>query len=352
MRLNKVLERQSNIELFRIFAIFCILLEHAVGWFLVRHGITSLQTGGYAMAISRSFILAATCIGVDCFILISGYFGIKLKGRSILNLFLILFAFYVGEYLVQAFCIDHHFSWHQLMTECMALSRDNWFVQCYLFLMILSPVLNAFVDKISSRSLLHYIGLLAFCACYFGCVKQSTYFYFNHGYSITNFVLVYLIGRYLNVAGIKQLQNVPTYVFLCAWVVLTLFGTLGRLLNPVEEIPLLDDYCSPIQLFSTVLLFIPFTRMKLQNKVVNYMAGSGLAVFVFHATGPVVQWWSSWEANLFVANGGGRFLTLTVAMCLAVFVIATLLDKIRAWLAQPILRMYDKLEMKIREKYE
>ena len=339
-------DRQSNIELFRIVAIFCILLEHCFGWFLSIRGVNSLMDAGWGLGITRATILSATCIGVNCFCLISGYFGLQLKGRSLLNIFLILFAFYVGCYMVDALAIQHHFSWHQLLRQSLAFSRENWFVQCYLFLMLLSPVLNTYVEHTQPKYQLWFILGLSAAACYFGCIHQSTYFYFNHGYSITSFILVYLIGRYLRIAGTEQLASIKTLWLVLAWAVMVIIGAAGRLLWPTKEVPLLDDYCSPIQLLQATLLFVIFTRMRIKNRAVNWLAGSGLAVFVFHTIAPVFNLWSQYEANLYASNGGGCFVIISFALCVSVFLTATFLDKIRGWVASPILYAYDRLENK------
>lgn len=339
-------ERQSNIELFRLIAIFSILLVHCFGWMLACGGITSLKDAGWGMGITRSLILSATYTGVDCFILISGYFGLRLKGRSLLNIFLILFAFYVGCYMVDALAIQHHFSWHQLLRQCLAFSRENWFVQCYLFLMLLSPVLNTYVEHTEPRHQLWFILGLSAAACYFGCIHQSTYFYFNQGYSITSFMLVYLIGRYIRIAGERQMASVHTSWLWIGWLVLVLIGAVGRLAYPSAEVSLLCDYCSPILLLQSSLLLLAFTRMKFNSKIVNWLAGSGLAVFVFHTSAPFFPWWVEYEANLYHSDGGVFFVLISFALCVTIFLTATCLDKIRGWVASPILRAYDKLENK------
>ena len=336
-------ERESNIELFRIVAIFCILLEHCFGWFLVRGGVNSLMDAGLGIGITRATILSATCIGVNCFILISGYFGLRLKGRSLLNIFLILFAFYLGCYLVDALAIRHHFSWHQLLRQCLAFSRENWFVQCYLFLMLLSPVLNTYVEHTHPRQQLWFILGLSAVACYFGCIHQSTYFYFNHGYSITSFILVYLIGRYLRIAGTEQLASVKTPWLVLVWAILIIIGAVGRLMWPTIEPPFFYDYCSPIQLLQATLLFVLFARVHFKSRTLNWLAGSRLAVFVFHAIAPVSTLWSQYETNLYYSNGGVIFVAISLVLCIVVFFTATCLDKIRGWIASPILRAYDKL---------
>ena len=67
-------ERESNIELFRVVATLMILVVHCNGWFLSEWGgITSWTAGkGLIVGGTRALIQSLSCIGVDCFILISG----------------------------------------------------------------------------------------------------------------------------------------------------------------------------------------------------------------------------------------------------------------------------------------
>ena len=76
-------ERNSSIELFRILATFLVLIVHWNGWFV--GGIDenaswdnfSAQMGGQILI--RGFSVCC----VNCFLLLSGYFSIKLKWKTI-----------------------------------------------------------------------------------------------------------------------------------------------------------------------------------------------------------------------------------------------------------------------------
>ena len=212
-------ERQSNIEILRIVATLMILMVHFSGWLLSFVGIDTFWANGTSMAVTRAMLNSVTCIGVVLFVLISGYFGIHPKLRSLLNLFTCLAFFYLGAYLYNCWATgDAVFQHHRVLRSLMAFSHENWFIQCYLFLMLLSPVLNAFVEKVSEKALLIYILIFMACAFYFGCVHDSTYFYFNRGYSVTTFIMIYLVGRYLKLYGEKRMEQVASWKIALIWV--------------------------------------------------------------------------------------------------------------------------------------
>lgn len=78
-------QRKSNIELLRIVAMAMIVVYH-----VIIHGIA--PTGILPKTIPP-MLCAPVIFGVNLFVLISGYFGIKLSWRSFLSLMYII-AFY------------------------------------------------------------------------------------------------------------------------------------------------------------------------------------------------------------------------------------------------------------------
>ena len=341
--------RQSNIELLRIVATLMILMVHFSGWIPTFFGVESFWTGNAAMDVTRAMLNSMTCIGVVTFVLISGYFSIKPKVRSLLNLFTCLAFFYLGTYLLNCWITgDAVFQHHRVLRSLLAFSHENWFIQCYLFLMLFSPMLNAFVEKVSEMALLGYILVFAACAFYFGCVHDSTYFYFNRGYSVTTFIMVYLIGRYVRLYGEKRLEQVASWKIALVWLSCTALICVWKLFMPKHGV--FVSYCSPIQLLSAVSLFLLFARMSFQSTVVNWMGASCLAAYVLHTNAPIMRWMIDADEWLLCANNAGLYLVGAIGICIGVFVVAILLDKIRIGVFKP---MIDKLStISIRKENE
>lgn len=336
------MERQSNIELLRIVATLMILLVHFSGWFPTFFGVESFWTGNTAMDVTRSMLNAISCIGVPLFVLISGYFSIRPKVHSLLNLFTCLAFFYLGTYLLNCWITgDAVFQHHRVLRSLMVFSHENWFIQCYLFLMLLSPILNAFVEKVSEKALLVYILVFVACAFYFGCVHNSTYFYFNGGYSVTTFIMVYLIGRYVRLYGEKRLEQVASWKIASVWLGCTALICVWKLFMPGYAIYV--SYCSPIQLLSAVSLFLLFARMSFQNKLVNWIGASCLAAYILHTNAPIMGWMIKSDERLLCANNAGLYLLGAVGICVGVFVVAILFDKVRVWMCKPVIEKVDSV---------
>jgi hypothetical protein len=337
-------ERDSNIELLRIVATFFILIVHCNGWFLQEWGeIDTWSAGrGVLVGLARTTIQSVACIGVNLFILISGFYAIKPKMKSILNLFSILIFFYVGTYILTVLIGDTLFTWEHLIKNFCAFSRQNWFIQCYLFLLLLSPILNAFIEKCTKQSLLKYIGVFLLCSFYFGNIHESTYFYFNNGYSVTTFILIYLIGRYLKLYGMKYFESVHKIRILIFYLV-SLFPIIAILLFSNDSVRWLG-YNSPLLMISSVLLFVFFAKLSLRNRFVNWVGTSCLSVYILHTCAPFMGWFVEYDIHIFNNYPYISYFGLMLLGCLIVFIISILLDKIRQLIASPIIGLTDKIK--------
>lgn len=88
--------RLSNIELVRIIAISMILLLHVVG-----HG---YKAEGWSVNFAM--------IGVNLFVLISGYFGINFKWKSVLNLIFTVYFYILIDFAIDYFYVrPDNFNW-------------------------------------------------------------------------------------------------------------------------------------------------------------------------------------------------------------------------------------------------
>jgi surface polysaccharide O-acyltransferase-like enzyme len=84
-------KRNSSVELYRIVATITVLVVHYNGWFVGgmpdRLDLSQLS----AFRIGQAVIESASCICVNMFLIISGYFGIRFKGSSLLKICLLLY---------------------------------------------------------------------------------------------------------------------------------------------------------------------------------------------------------------------------------------------------------------------
>ena len=159
--MDKQRERQSNMELLRIVSMMMVLAVHLDGASLGLPDLGGNPAGATARDWWRLAVEALAITGVNCFTMISGYFGIRLTVRGAVR-FLLMCAFYsVGIYSVLA-PLAGSFTWQGWAESWLVLTHtDLWYVPAYFLLMIVSPVLNAGLDSLGRRQ---YAWLLALSA--------------------------------------------------------------------------------------------------------------------------------------------------------------------------------------------
>lgn len=335
-------ERDSNIELLRIVATLFILIVHCNGWFLREWGgITSWNTGNTMVAACRILIQNISVLGVDAFILISGFYGMRPKLKSIVNLFTLLLFFYVGCYLWNCGVGNETFSVSGLLGNILAFSRRNWFINSYLFLMLLSPLINTFVDSVETKKIGIYTILYCVITLYFGYYRENEHWYYNEAYSVTMMVGIYLVGRYLYKI-IDKLEKIKYW-----YLIFTFTGIIGlmsiiRVFSSSEEAWL--HYGSPITMLAAVLLFMLFYRIpKFHSKSINWIASSCLASFILHTCDPVFSWLVRKDVIWFINDIYMVYSMKISVAILGVFVLATILDKIRLFMFSPIIKWSGKI---------
>lgn len=143
--------RQSNIELLRIISMLLVLMVHAdftsIG--TPSRDLMLVSPGQFTFRVLVEF-LSVLC--VDIFVVISGWFSIRLSVRGLCNYLWQCLYFSAGIYAVILLCGMVSLSPGGIL-GIFYLDKGEWFVKAYLALMILAPVLNAFVDRASRKQM-------------------------------------------------------------------------------------------------------------------------------------------------------------------------------------------------------
>ena len=176
------MERASNIELCRIFAIICVLLVHSA--FAYNGWPSNLNETSLGLILLESF----TIVGVNVFVFISGWFGIKIKFKNIFNI--IFFCFYYFILLsILSLCFG---GGGYNIKSLLFVSKSNWFILDYLGLVLFSPILNKFIENVSKKDFKIILVLLFGYYIWFGFIPGENGADFRDGYSIISFCLLLL----------------------------------------------------------------------------------------------------------------------------------------------------------------
>lgn len=311
--------RQSNFELLRIVAILMVLAMHVVG-------MAHKHIGQSFLNLQVENLVNVVCnTGVDAFILISGWFGIRRKRLRFLDLVLtsIVYVFATQLYIT-------HFGapWEAFRKGYRAVfAYENWFVGCYLLLYLVAPWINSLVESLSRESfrslVLTLVVAVGVVPTFFDAPNGSVIFW--HGKCIAWMVTVYIIGRYLRCyhsEGISRRVAAAMFALPLAAMFAhrLLWGYWGRAYSAAW-----CGDCSPFMLCGAIGLFYLFRSMSFSSRAVNYVSGSVFAVFL---TNGLMR---RLDTDVFgVADSAGSpwFALLVLAEVAAVFVIGVAFDKL------------------------
>lgn len=346
MKENKILDRQSNIELLRIIAMFAILFGHFVGY---GYGDIADVQETYKITINQ-LILAFLNIHVNLFLLITGYWGIKLKWASFMGLFVKCSFYAVGIYVIWALVSDQSMHLSAICKRCLFFCRTSpwWFMENYFYLMLFSPLLNICIKNLDKMRYTKILLLLLFINMVIGGVLRSSLN--TTGFSIHHFIFVYFIGGYIRRYGL--FEKLSSKMLLLIYILCVLFIFLGF----VSDFEISRGYINPFVLLGSIVVFCFFLRLKFKSRVVNWIASSSLAVYLLHDDDTITRYiYREKMHDLFNINGEPYFyLPLTFLLAIVFFCFAVIIDKLVMKMLSPLTDFWEKYDviMKIRKIIE
>lgn len=312
-------ERNSSIELFRIIATLSVLIVHFNGWFV--GGLPSKLDFKYFDWHWGQFLIgAASCVCVNLFLIISGYFGVKFKISSFVHIGLLLLGIFIPLHII-GFLLNHSFDLRLLLSQIWIITRSGYFIQCYLMLLFLSPLLNSFVKGNSRRSVLIWTLLLWSIEIWFGCIKEAKSLAFMNGYGFIHFALIYMMARCVRLHQ-DELLKLSKWIWIGGYIACT--GLLWLMLGSGIH----WEYANPINVISSFCLFMPFLYYNYYNKTVNWIAKSTLAVYVIQVTYPVFGYLCDLDTNMLGSLPYALYLLASLGVIAIVFMACILYDKI------------------------
>jgi surface polysaccharide O-acyltransferase-like enzyme len=320
----KATVRQSNFELLRIVAMFMVLALHA------NYASLGVPTREQLIAtpdftLGRMLLEGLCIVAVNSFVLISGWFGIRWSRRgAVAFCWQVLFYGLVGW--LWALAIGREPVTLLGLKRVVGLASPLWFVMAYGALYIISPVLNAFVETASRgrfRTLLIAIFLFQFT---YGWTCAADFI--EAGYSCFSLSALYLLARYMRLYGVRLSSGAGWGLYLGATILnlaLMVFVTLrGWVLDSIS-------YVNPLVVAASVGLFFVFASLKMRpNRLINWLGGAAFAVYLLHCNYYLFQpYFLTTVRTICRTNDPASALALTALLCLATYLLATLLELLR-----------------------
>jgi surface polysaccharide O-acyltransferase-like enzyme len=340
--------RDSNLELLRLVCMLFIIILHFItkalnitGHRLILDGTGLPNTTGI---ISCSFII----IAVNCFVLISGYYGIKAKWKRLFLLYIMcvfyflifgLFDIYINNVSIKDFIFNTFFPFSH--------SYDLWFIPCYVLLYLLAPLLNKAVASINKRE---FVVLLILCSILTFYLLGYIWNKNTLASNLMLFVFLYLIGKFISIHVTVKRADSGKYLFayvLCSLIIAGIGLLVFNLpINNKWIYLLCFPYMSPLVVFSAIAFFLWFRCFHFQSKIINWAASSALAIYLIHENGFSKKIYMRYIYELGERIDNGFLLALGIVFIAFGLVIACILvDKIRMLITDPIAQLFDRMDI-------
>lgn len=273
--------RDSSMELLRIVAMSMIVIHH-----FVVHGSTySWAESG--LGLQNSFIY----YGVNLFILISGYYGIRVRWKSFLSLLVTVMFFLIIDSVgdcVAGWINDGNVNFNDLLRLRRDIYRPFtqwWFISCYVMLYMSVPVINLGLHT-ASRQQLRGIAAVVFCYSVYAALVGD--YASSAGRMLPQFLMLYIIGYWIRVDRPFNQVSVPWLVVIA--VASSLFNGFiwQALLGSNTGLGYSVHYANVLCLVGSVTIFLVFTRFSFRSRFVNSVAGASLGCYLLQDgdTGP------------------------------------------------------------------
>ena len=343
--------RDSNLELFRIIVMLLIIAHH----FVVNSGLMAAEGPIYKAPLSwRSLFLmvfgAWGKIGINCFVMITGYFMctsnitakkfMKLLFEAMFYKLVIYLIFWITGY--EAFTVT---GFLRVMIPIRNISND--FLNAFLLFYLLIPFLNILVQHLREKQHVFLILWCGFTYIFLGTVPG---FSVRMNY-VSWFCVLFVIASYIRLYPKKEYQNYKIWVRLtivsvllcvisviaCAW--------LSAKMNRMLAFHFVSDSNTFLAVVTGVCLFMLFKNLNIRySKFINMVASSTFGVLLIHANSDIMRRWLWGDMLDAVGHYNAPFLPLYyLGSVAAIFIVCTIIDQLRIKLIEkPFFNLWDR----------
>lgn len=336
-------ERESNLELLRIFSMFLIIGYHMVtNGLFVNMGNTDYSiwfSGSRLNQIITAVFYPAGRIGVLLFFMITGYFLIdkeyaspkKVLVKTLFYCFFLNVVFLILQYTIGIYTNDFNFSWKTYVLKNFLIpisSGTNWFATMYIVLLLCLPLLNKFLKSLTKKQFILFLLFVNLFWFGFGNFFTVSYEY------IYETVLFYSMGSFVRLFVPKIQKHKNKFLVL---LLIIFFWACACFISEKEILSKINESYWFIKIYDYILksgfviiigflLFILFNSFNLGSiKFINKLSSTTLSVYLIH--GSVFQLFF-WE-NVFDIKKyyySNIYVLFIIVSSIIVYVISSIFD--------------------------
>lgn len=340
---NSKVERNSNLELLRIVSILLIIAMHVCGY--------AASKGDFSLGNTyiRYFIGSIGNLGVSCFVLISGYFGVKFSWKKLVYISLLTTVYAC----LASFCNEGFTVNRDCIMQLTVVPRYfNWYITCYIILMMLSSYLNRFCESLERKSYRKLLlALFVMMSVLPMMVSATETVAIRSGQCLSYFIYAYLIGRYIRLhhdstCPLWKPSLVVAGLVLFMW----MFNVATLYIPGLGQIPITSNYSPTIIIASVASLYL-FKSFTFRSRTINYISASVLAIYLLDWMKPTIDLY----IEVYQHTKDPDFIVYLIVEVCAIAIVAIVIDKIRihllykpeAWMTNKLVSVCEKMNAAI-----
>lgn len=291
--MNKCIKRDSNIELFRIILMFMIISHH----YVVNSGITAFFNFSIITKhmIFYQFVGAFGKIGINCFLIITGYFMCDKKANmkkfwSLLFTILFYRIFFNFIFIICGYLpFDIKFFVSEIPIIMFLKTGNDSFTALYLMMFLLIPYLNMIVNSCSKKEFQKLLFILLFVFTFI-----STFINDNWE-GLGWYCTAYFIGSYIKKCDYHIFNSLKfsiisvsvSFFFVFLSVILIDYGIINKDYNYYFYVVGCQKL---LAIYVALSIFLLFKNIKIHyNKSINKIASATFGVFLIHANSDTMR---------------------------------------------------------------
>lgn len=327
-------KRKIGVEYLRIVSMLLIVANHFLLFTGVLDNVKPFTINYYIVWVLE----AIGYVGVDCYVLISGYFLIqsKFSWKKVLGLIAEVWFYSVAILMCLIATQQGIYSPKQILNAFLPIStRQYWFMTDYIILYILSPFINVGLQNLDKKQFKKLLLILIFLFSIWD-VFPGEQLGVQKGYSLYWLIAVYSIGAYIRLYNGGQTR---------IWKMLYVVCIVGMLASKVvisvcaKIIPgvivysnIFYGHSSIFVIGAAVSLFMLFKDLKNRDtkfeKWILKISPLTFGVYLIHMNENLAKVYWGQLKNILDVNSGGVFLWYVVST-IVVFLISIIIDQIR-----------------------
>ena len=345
---NRLNERQSNFELLRIIAMIAIAANH-----FVSHGV--LESANNIPAVNLiwlMFLKTGGKIGVDIFVLISGYFSVfsqKSITKKAFRMWLQIFTYSAAAFVIFVLAGIQPFSIKEMLRHLFPITFSNWwFASTFFILLLLMPFINKFLTSLERKNYKRFLALTGICWCILPTFTSQNF----QGNELLWFVFLYSAAAYIKLFDpFEKIKRSACFVLAFGLTIITFVSAIVLHYAGAESLQFYFYGMNKLNVFViSVLLLAGFSKLNVDRiKFINIIASATFGVYLIHDEAFIrtFLWGQVVKAADF--SQSKFMIPYSLAAILLVFVCCTVIELARTYLLE---KNYMKAVDRVAERFD